>query len=263
MRRVTTLVCRSLVLLAMVDVLAVDAFGQNAPDSVGRSAGSRRRLPDVPQAFVVCNGWHALCSASHDCKMDGDIAECACFRVNEAHIVATGEIQDDKVKRLTEAQCTEKHPCGLDEAPICRAIASGAYKVDGIRYLWVSTYSYRGWCGLLRLKLKACDPTVDGYSGDRYWAICDAAPCTESRHPSDPEKPLICQCRGDTEPFVGMNDSCTGESGGIMSSMPLWAWDFENNTYPFTMPGYEFVKAACDPLTSDPLEEGGRRGGSR
>ena len=217
----------------------------------GKPDCSPRHVADAPQDFVVCTGWHALCSASYDCRMNGDKADCDCLRVNETHIVATAEIQDAAVKRLTLAECTNKHPCDPDQAPVCRAIRYGLYRVDNVRYGWVSTYSYRGWCDLLKQKLTACDQTVPGYSGDQYWAVCDAAPCTENPDPSDPEKPLTCQCRVRDEPFVGMNDSCSGLNGGIMSSMPLWAWDFVNTTYPFPMPGYEYVRGACAPVRSD------------
>jgi hypothetical protein len=37
--------------------------------------------------------------------------------------------------------------------------------------------------------------------------------------------------------------------------MVLEAWDFQNNTYPFPMPGYEYVQGACAPLGSDPLPQ--------
>jgi hypothetical protein len=185
--------------------------------------------------------------------MNGDKADCDCLRVNETHIVATTEIQDTAVKRLTEVKCTNAHPCAVDQAPVCKSIKDGQYEVDHVKYEWVSTYSYRGWCGLLK-NVKACDLQEPGYSGDLYWAVCDAAPCTENQNPSDPDRPLSCQCRVVEEtPFVGMNGSCTGDNGGIMSSMPLWAWDFQNNTYPFPMPGYEYVQGACAPLKSDPL----------
>ena len=43
--------------------------------------------PNTPQAAVVCTGWHALCDASTDCKVNGNNADCACWRVNENHIV--------------------------------------------------------------------------------------------------------------------------------------------------------------------------------
>lgn len=43
---------------------------------------------DAPEDAVACTGWHALCSASPDCKMTGDKADCDCLRVNEPHIVA-------------------------------------------------------------------------------------------------------------------------------------------------------------------------------
>jgi hypothetical protein len=209
---------------------------------------------NLPQAFVVCTGWHALCSASTDCKMNGDKANCDCLRVNETHIVATSEIQDTAVKHLTQAKCTNKHPCNVDQAPVCEAIKSGQYEVDNVKYDWVSTYSYRGWCSLLERKLQACDPSANDYTGDLSWAVCDVAPCTENQNPSNPDMPLSCQCRVvEKIAFVGTNGSCTGDNGGIMSSMPLSAWDFQNNTYTFPMPGYQYVQGACAPLKSDPL----------
>jgi hypothetical protein len=207
---------------------------------------------DVPQDFVVCTGWHALCTDSPDCIMHGDKADCDCMRVNEVHIVYTSEIQDTEVKNQTQANCTKEHPCDVDQAPVCSAVKDGQYEVDGVKYDWVSTYSYRGWCDLLMRNLTACDKSAIGYRGDKYWAICDCAPCTENQNASNPNKPLICQCRVNDTPFVGMNGSCTGENGGIMSSMPIWAWDFLNNTYTFPMPGYEYVQGACAPLKSDP-----------
>ena len=77
---------------------------------------------DAPQDFVVCTGWHALCTASNDCKMNGDKADCDCMRVNETHIVETNEIQDAAVKHLTQVKCTNEHPCDVDQAPVCKAI---------------------------------------------------------------------------------------------------------------------------------------------
>lgn len=223
--------------------------------------GSSRKA--VPQDWVECTGWHALCSASNDCKMKGDKADCDCLRVNENHIVETSAIQDAAVKRLTMARCTSQHPCDVDQAPVCKAIADGQYEVDNVKYDWVSTYSYRGWCGLLQVKPKACDTRAPGYTGDKNWAICDAAPCTENSNPADPEKPLSCQCRVEKTPFVGPGGRCVGDNGGIMSSFPLEAWDFQNNTYPFPMPGYEYVQGACSTLKSDPVNEPRRRGTSR
>ena len=110
---------------------------------------------------------------------------------------------------------------------------------------------YRGWCSLY--KPKACDQNEPGYTGDLYWAICDAAPCTETENPSDPDRPLRCQCRVEDTPFVGTKNSCTGDNDGIISAMPLWVWDFENNTWRIPVPGYEYVQGACAPLKSDPL----------
>jgi hypothetical protein len=95
----------------------------------GEKPDSRTRNPiEVAQDFVVCTGWHALCTASPDCRMNGDTADCDCLRVNEPHIVATAEIQDSAVKRLTLTECTNEHPCDVDEAPVCKAIQEGRYK---------------------------------------------------------------------------------------------------------------------------------------
>lgn len=234
---------------------------QAAPQAQERAGNSSRGKGDAPQDFVVCTGWHALCSESLDCQLNGDKAQCNCARVNETHIIATSEIQDAAAKRRTLSRCTHEHPCEVDQAPVCKTVKSGRYEVDQVRYDWVSTYSYRGWCGILQKGFVACDPQATGYAGDRQWAICDAAPCTENPNPSDPEKPLSCQCRVDTSPFVGLGGSCTARNGGIMSSFPLWAWDFERNTYPFSMPGYEYVQGACEALRSDPLPQ--QESGSR
>lgn len=217
---------------------------------------------DAPQESVVCTGWHALCSASTDCEVHGDEAACDCLRVDEAHIVETASIQDVAAKELTRARCTLGHPCDLDEAPVCQTIHDGRYEVDGVEYEWVSTYSYRGWCSLLTPKPIPCDPSAPGYSGDRVWAVCDGAPCTENPAPPDPEKPLSCRCRVENTPFVGPQGRCTGDHGGILSSFPLSAWDFENDTYRIPMPGYEYVRGACAPLKSDSPEAPPRDGES-
>lgn len=206
----------------------------------------------APQEFVVCTGWHALCAVT-DCRLSGDGADCDCFRVEEPHIVETSAIQDMAVKRLTQARCTTEDRCDVDEAPVCGAIKNGAYEVNQVRYDWVSTYSYRGWCSFLRVKLKACDQNEPGYAGDLSWALCDAAPCTETQDPEDAERPLSCQCQVRNSPFVGANGSCTGDNGGIMSSFPLEAWDFERATYTISIPGYEYVHGACAALKSDPV----------
>lgn len=231
-----------------------------APVCLAEVGKKTHNLPNTPQEIVVCTGWHALCTASPDCTVNGDKADCDCMRANEAHIMVTSEIQDSAVKRLTQIKCTNVHPCDVDQAPVCKAIKYGQYEVDNVKYDWVSTYSYRGWCGLLQWNLQSCYPDAPGYSGDSKWAVCDGAPCTENRNSSDPNRPLSCQCRVvENEPFVGMKGSCTGDNGGIMSSMPVSAWDFEKNTYPFPMPGYEYVQGACAPLKSDPWIEPRRR----
>ena len=243
-------------LLAVCALLITFAPAGLAQTSARNADRRNANTLHLPSDYVVCTEWHALCSASTDCKLNGNKADCDCLRVNETHIVETEAILDPAVKRRTQIQCTNAHPCDVDEAPACQAIKYGPYIVDNVNYDWVSTYSYRGWCGLLQVSLKACDPSVDGYKGDSNWAICDAAPCAEILNPANPEKPLTCQCRVEKSAFVGANGSCTGDNGGIMSSMPLSGWDFQNNTYTFPMPGNEYVRGACAPLKSDPFTLG-------
>lgn len=268
MKRAGSLVTKSLLFLATAHLIFFNAHAQKTPQSLAqvgeKASSSTHNFANTPQDFVVCTGWHALCTASPDCEMIGNMANCDCLRVNESHIVETSEIQDTAVKGLTLATCTNEHPCDVDQAPVCKAIRDGQYQVDTVKYRWVSTYSYRGWCSLLERGLEACNPQAEGYSGDSYWAICDAAPCTEMQNPSDPDRPLSCQCRVVADmPFVGTNGSCTGNNGGIMSSMPLSGWDFQKNTYTFPMPGYEYVQGACAPFKSDPLKETSRDSESR
>jgi hypothetical protein len=239
-------------LLAALPARAGSPASPPAQNAAQPQVGDNSKAHNLPQDFVVCTGWHALCTESTDCKMIGNQADCDCLRGNEAHIVYTSAIQDAAVKHLTQAKCTNEHPCDVDQAPVCRAIQNRQYTVDGIKYEWVSTYSYRGWCSILP-KLQVCDQQATGYTGDLYWAICDAAPCTESQNPSNPDRPLSCRCPVQKSSFVGTNGSCVGDSGGIMSAMELSAWDFSNNTYPFPMPGYEYVQGACAPLKSNSL----------
>jgi len=48
-----------------------------------------------PQIAVECTGWHALCSLATDCAYDPEsgVADCACWQVNEQHVVATSNIK--------------------------------------------------------------------------------------------------------------------------------------------------------------------------
>ena len=240
---------RSWMTAALVALLL--AF-QGLPSLAQPGTRANARSGNPPSEFVVCTGWHALCTASPDCRMtSGDTADCDCMRVNETHIVMTSEIQDIAVKKATMAWCTDRHPCEVDQAPVCQALKERRYTVRDIRYDWVSTYSYRGWCSLITEKPVACDPRLPGYVGDSYWAVCDAAPCSENPNPADPNRPLRCHCPIRTDPFVGLG-TCPGASGGIMSSMLMSGWDFQRNTYTFAMPGYEYVEGACALLRSDP-----------
>jgi hypothetical protein len=61
----------------------------------------------------------------------------------------------------------------------------------------------------------------------------------EIQNPTDPEKPMSCQCRVERSAFAVSNGSCTGDKGGILSRRPLAGWDFKNNAYVFPMPGCE------------------------
>ena len=105
----------------------------------------------LPQAVVQCKGAHALCNASIDCLRSGkDKALCPCWNVNETHLVLTEKIQDELVRKETQRRCTQGSPCGLDDAPVCRVIREGRYRVDKVTYPGVSTFSYRGWCQTFR-----------------------------------------------------------------------------------------------------------------
>jgi hypothetical protein len=99
----------------------------------GGARDSSRGKGGAPQDFVVCTGWHALCSESLDCQMNGDKARCNCARVDEPHLISTGEIQDAAARRRTLSRCTKEHPCEVDQAPICKTIKSGRYEVHQVK----------------------------------------------------------------------------------------------------------------------------------
>jgi hypothetical protein len=241
---------RSLVLVgtALISIAVAPAV---LAESQGKAGIRSPNAAVEPQPAVACTGWHALCSFTQDCKTDdGVTADCDCWRVNETHIVLTSEIQDMAVKRSTQTRCTTRNECDVDEAPVCSALKSGQYKVDQVPHAWVSTFSYRGWCE--RIRPVACDTTDPEYVGDPRYAICDVAPCTEVENPTDPDRPLSCQCRVVEGPFFGTEGTCTGEDGGLISAVDLQYWDFEANRFSVPAPGYEYVQGACDPLSSDP-----------
>jgi len=155
-----SLVLLSFVFLATANLNFLNAQPRNETQPVAQAA--EKKTHNSPQDFVVCTGWHALCSASSDCRVNGDRAACDCLRVKESHVVETNSIQDTEVKRQTQIKCTGEHPCDVDQAPVCQAIKSGQYEVQGIKYDWVSTFSYRGWCTLVKVAPKACDPRSPG-----------------------------------------------------------------------------------------------------
>ena len=71
MKKVGSLVLKTLVFLAVANFNLVNVQAQNGPQT---TPGGKKR--DVPQEFVVCTGWHALCSASFDCRMIGNPGSC-------------------------------------------------------------------------------------------------------------------------------------------------------------------------------------------
>ena len=197
-----------------------------------------------PQAVVECLGEHALCNATTDCKIvSGSQANCACFKVDEIHLVETSKILDLKAKRLTRARCTTAHPCKVDRAPICRVIRNGQYRVGAFTYPSVSTFSYRGWCETF--KPVQCEGPKAG-----LWADCMAAPCTVD--PSHPERPLNCQCQIKDSAFVGIAGSCESPPGQVMSTISRLEWNFEDGAFSVPIPGNDYVnRGACKPLRSD------------
>jgi len=244
--RLRMIALASVSMLVLSFVLIDWAQGGN-PESVAgvvaaNADGSVLAAAVLPQAAVVCTGKHALCDFSRDCKVSGNTANCACWSVDEQHIVFPSKIQDLEVKRMTQAVCTDAHPCAVDQAPVCVAIKTGKYTVNNVKYPWVSTYSYRGWCDNWQPVGCSTGP----------WADCMAAPCTETARPTDPERPLTCQCPMENSPFVGSNGTCLSDKPGtVISTIPLATWDFRNNKFRIYLPGYEYVQGACGILESD------------
>jgi len=152
-------------------------------------AGERSESAAVePQLAVVCTGWHALCSFTTDCQTNGgDKADCACWRVNETHIVVTDSIQDTAVKRMTQTRCTTRNACDVDEAPVCSAIRDG--NTRWIRSSTTGCRRSRTVAGANSIDRKLCDPTLPNYVGDTRWAVCDAAHARRSRIPPTPRDP--------------------------------------------------------------------------
>ncbi|MFN7900952.1 MAG: hypothetical protein ACK5N0_15085 [Synechococcaceae cyanobacterium] len=198
----------------------------------------------IPQAVVQCKGAHALCNASIDCQRQGkDKALCPCWNVNETHLVLTSKIQDALVRQETQRRCTQGSPCGLEEAPVCRVIREGHYRVDKVTYPGVSTFSYRGWCQTFRPV--ACE------AAKAPWADCMAAPC--QKNPNNPDRPWTCQCRIQNSAFVGINGSCDSATGQVMSTFERPLWNFQTGAFSLPLPGNDFVNlGACRFLRSDP-----------
>ncbi|MFN6134459.1 MAG: hypothetical protein ACK46L_16425 [Synechococcaceae cyanobacterium] len=194
--------------------------------------------------MVECRGAHALCKASIDCQRQGTSkALCPCWNVNEPHLVQTEKIQDELVRLETQRRCTKGSPCAIDEAPVCRVIREGRYRVDKVTYPGVSTFSYRGWCQTFR------PVSCEANSGP--WADCMAAPCT--RNPNNPDRPWTCQCRIQNDAFIGINGRCDSPAGQVMSTFERPLWNFNTGAFTVPLPGNDFVNiGACRFLRSDP-----------
>jgi hypothetical protein len=201
------------------------------------------QVTPAAQGTVECTGWHALCSLATDCKVvNEEHADCPCWQVNEQYVVVTADISNPDIKEETQSGCTSAHPCAVDESPVCQAIKSGNYTVDGHRYEWVSTYSYRGWCE--NWKPVRCDAAP--------WADCMTSPCVENHdRRTDHDRPLVCRCNVKTESFVGTDGRCKSRRGEVMSTINQKFWNFHDKKFTLDMPGYEYVQGACAPIHSD------------
>jgi hypothetical protein len=164
--------------------------------------------------------------------------------VEEPHVVQTSKIEDLQARRDTLSRCTTATPCGIDEAPICRVIREGRYTVRRVTYPAVSTFSYRGWCQTFR-PVK-CEAAQAG-----PWADCMAAPC--QLDPTNPDRPLKCQCRVERGDYVGIDGRCESRAGQVMSTIERQLWNFEEGAFAGPVPGNAFVnRGACRFLRSDP-----------
>jgi hypothetical protein len=63
MKKIGRLVLDSITLLTIANLNFVNAQAQKAPQPAVQ-VGEDNRFNNLPQDFVVCTGWHALCSAS-------------------------------------------------------------------------------------------------------------------------------------------------------------------------------------------------------
>jgi hypothetical protein len=161
------------------------------------------------------------------------------------HLVQTNKIQDKRAQRETLRRCTTATPCGLDEAPIRQVIRDGAYTVRRVTYPAVSTFPYRGWCHTFR-PVK-CEGAQAG-----PWADCMGAPCQVDPH--NPDRPLKCQCRVETGPFVGIDGRCASRPGEVMSTFDRRLWNFEEGAFSVPLPGGNALvnQGACRFPRSDP-----------
>merc|ERR1712192_114045 len=119
----------------------------------------------------------------------------------------------------TQSVCTTTSPCGIDEAPVCQAIANSDYTLDSEPVPVLSAYSWFEWCH------RAWPPTDTWTDCDASstWAACMMAPCTAH---SDGEF-ARCQCAVNQGAYLD-NDAkrrCNYPPDTIKASVPA-GFDF-------------------------------------
>eukprot|EP00747_Dinoflagellata_sp_TGD_P184752 gnl/TRDRNA2_/TRDRNA2_40671_c0_seq2.p1 gnl/TRDRNA2_/TRDRNA2_40671_c0~~gnl/TRDRNA2_/TRDRNA2_40671_c0_seq2.p1 ORF type:complete len:224 (-),score=20.35 gnl/TRDRNA2_/TRDRNA2_40671_c0_seq2:6-677(-) len=187
-----------------------------------------------PQARVQCHGPHALCTmascseASHDPITLTATMTCDCWFVNSTFAVSQDEILNSSVQSATRSSCTTAHPCQVNEAPVCSAIAEGSVflgqrTAPGL----VSAFSWEGWCSRVQHHTaKVCSASP--------WAACMTAPC--SRH-SESGK-VSCTCPVTESQWIDFDG---GGCSRYISTVPA-GFDMR------VIPGSEFALQACGDL---------------
>eukprot|EP00122_Pirum_gemmata_P017555 Pgem_evm1s16443 len=100
----------------------------------------------LPQPVVQCQGLHALCFYSSNCKMNENqtYSTCRCDGFSGRNIVSVHAIQNQTIREATQKKCTLDKPCKVNEAPICAYMNILATKTRGENT--VSTFSWEGFC---------------------------------------------------------------------------------------------------------------------
>eukprot|EP00121_Abeoforma_whisleri_P014731 Awhi_evm1s13588 len=211
------------------------------------------------QSIVSCKGVHALCAFSTNCQLKKDkhnkslVANCPCWETTGVNYFIVDAIKDKPLLTATKAKCTETSPCGLNEAPICKAMRDGTVPIDiangqNIQHVQnnriysnistttemfadtVSTFSWQAFCSAGQNPMP-CEK--------KQWAQCMGATCQLA--PLDVQakgQKYICACTVLDSTFTSAAGNC-GSDETILSGIP--------NPYELTMsqlPGYESVREA-------------------